>query len=185
MSERQTVAVLMGGTSPEREVSLASGEMVAEGLRSVGFDVVEIKIAADGRWWKEGKSPNRRSLPSSVLQALDPLPGVVFIALHGGNGEDGTVQGMLELLGLPYTGSGVLASSLPAPCCIDEEKSQTFFSGRRFPGWGSPWWSSPIIAAPRSGSGFVVTGRLWWKVCMKLPSFLEGRCWKSICPAWN
>jgi D-alanine-D-alanine ligase len=74
--------------------------------------VVEIKIAADGRWWKEGKSPNRRSLPSSVLQALDPLPGVVFIALHGGNGEDGTVQGMLELLGLPYTGSGVLASSL-------------------------------------------------------------------------
>lgn len=89
------VGVLYGGSSAEREVSLMSGEGVCEALRSEGVDA---HLFDTGR------------------QSLSELAGAgferVFIALHGRYGEDGTVQGALELLGLPYTGSGPLASSL-------------------------------------------------------------------------
>lgn len=93
------VAVLAGGRSAEREVSLRSGAQVAQALRSCGHDAE--RIALDDRTW-------------DVLR--DGGYDVVFVALHGRYGEDGTVQGMLELLGLPYTGSGVLASAL----CLDK-----------------------------------------------------------------
>jgi D-alanine-D-alanine ligase len=91
------VAVLMGGASPEREVSLMSGAAVADGLRQAGYDADPIDVGRD---------------VMALVRALDPAPDVVFNALHGRYGEDGTIQGILEVLGLPYTHSGVLASSL-------------------------------------------------------------------------
>lgn len=90
------VAVLMGGRSAEREVSLVSGDACATALRAAGYRVSEIDVGD----------------VSSLLAALQPKPDVVFNALHGRWGEDGCVQGLLELLGLPYTHSGVLASAL-------------------------------------------------------------------------
>src|SRR3990170_6031148 len=89
------VAVLMGGKSAERAVSLKSGAMILEGLKKKGVDAHDF-------------DPAERNLDSLVAQAFKRA----FIALHGRYGEDGTVQGALELLGIPYTGSGVLASAL-------------------------------------------------------------------------
>lgn len=91
------VALLMGGWSPEREVSLSSGRECAKALRDLGHRVRVIDVTPD--------------LPA-LLRALEPRPEVVFNALHGIGGEDGTVQGVLEMLRLPYTHSGVLASAL-------------------------------------------------------------------------
>ena len=91
------VAVLKGGWSAEREVSLVSGAAVARALGETGYDVRSIDVKRD---------------LGALLQALRPRPAVVFNALHGRWGEDGCVQGVLELLGIPYTHSGVLASAL-------------------------------------------------------------------------
>lgn len=88
------VAVLAGGTSPEREVSLNSGATVAEALAQAGARVSRVD-PQQPRWW-------------SKIEAAD----CAFIALHGAGGEDGAMQGALESLGVPYTGSGVLASAL-------------------------------------------------------------------------
>ena len=96
------IAVLCGGRSAEREVSLKSGAQVQEALRGMGHDVSAVDI--DARTW-------------DVLR--DGGFDCVFNALHGRFGEDGTVQGMLELLGLPYTGCGVLASAL----CMDKARA--------------------------------------------------------------
>ncbi len=95
MSKR--VAVLMGGRSAEREVSLVSGAACAEGLRQKGYRVSCIDV---------GESLG------ALVAALEPRPDVVFNALHGRYGEDGRIQGLLDLLGLPYTHSGLLASAL-------------------------------------------------------------------------
>ncbi len=102
----QRVAVLAGGRSSEHEVSLASGASVAEGLRTAGHAVTEIQIGRDGVWRRDG-APVTVALGSG-------LPGVdvVFPVLHGPFGEDGTVQGLLECLDMPYVGAGVLASAL-------------------------------------------------------------------------
>jgi len=89
------VAVLMGGWAAERPVSLKSGAACARGLREAGYRVTEVDVARD---------------LAEVLAKLKP--DVCFNALHGPWGEDGTVQGLLEIMGLPYTHSGVLASSL-------------------------------------------------------------------------
>lgn len=95
----QIVAVLMGGPSAEREVSLSSGRECAKALRSAGYDVIEVELA------------NRRG--EDVAARLSAVaPDVVFNALHGRWGEDGCVQGILEWMGLPYTHSGVLASAM-------------------------------------------------------------------------
>jgi D-alanine-D-alanine ligase len=91
------VAVLYGGISAEREVSLSSGRQVIAALRSAGFEVTPIDVSADLR---------------ALLAALDPAPDVVFNALHGRFGEDGAIQGVLDWLGIPYTHSGVRASAL-------------------------------------------------------------------------
>jgi D-alanine-D-alanine ligase len=100
------VAVLAGGRSSEHEVSLASGASVAGGLREAGHDVTEIEIGRDGMWRREGESV--------TVTLGSGLPGidVVFPVLHGPFGEDGTVQGLLECLDVPYVGAGVLASAL-------------------------------------------------------------------------
>lgn len=101
-----TVAVLAGGRSSEHQVSLASGASVANGLREAGYDVSMIDIGRDGVWRQGGE-------PLTLVPGRG-LPGhdVVFPVLHGPFGEDGTVQGLLECLDVPYVGAGVLASAL-------------------------------------------------------------------------
>lgn len=90
-----TVAVLMGGLSAEREVSLSSGRACAAALREAGYKVVEVDCGRD-----------------LCARLSDLKPDVCFNALHGPMGEDGVIQGVLEWLGLPYTHSGILASAL-------------------------------------------------------------------------
>jgi D-alanine-D-alanine ligase len=91
----KNIAVLMGGLSAEREVSLRTGQAISRALQSRGYRVTDIDVG--------------RALPAQLAEARAE---VAFIALHGRFGEDGTVQGLLEMLGIPYTGSGVLASAL-------------------------------------------------------------------------
>jgi D-alanine-D-alanine ligase len=104
------VAVLGGGRSSEHEVSLASAAAVCEGVRAGGHEAIEIVIARDGRWLLDGEELTLA--PGHGLLGVD----VAFPALHGPYGEDGVVQGFLECLDVPYTGSGVAASSL----CMDK-----------------------------------------------------------------
>jgi len=93
----KSVAVLMGGWSPEREVSLSTGYECAKALADRGYAVRVLDAGRD--------------LPA-LLRALEPCPDVIFNALHGIGGEDGTIQGVFEMLRIPYTHSGVLASSM-------------------------------------------------------------------------
>ena len=102
------VAVLMGGWSKEREVSLVSGAAVATALKDTGFQVTEIDVHQDA---------------AALLTQLYPIPDKVFNALHGRFGEDGCVQGFLNILGVPYTHSGVLASAL----AMDKPMSKRIF----------------------------------------------------------
>ena len=106
------VAVLLGGRSEEREVSLDSGEAVLTALKQQGIDAVGIDTAAED--W---------------LQQVASHYAHCFIALHGKHGEDGTVQGALEMLGLSYTGSGVLASAL----AMDKLRTKQLWQGIGFP----------------------------------------------------
>src|SRR4249920_3722625 len=95
MSTAKHVAVLMGGWSAEREVSLRSGKACAEALDAQGYRTTRIDVGRD---------------IASVLQTLKP--DVALNMLHGRPGEDGTIQGILEILAIPYSHSGVLASAL-------------------------------------------------------------------------
>ncbi len=104
------VAVLAGGRSSEHAVSLASGESVREGLREAGHEPVAVELARDGTWSSGGEEVELRA--GRGLLGCD----VAFPVLHGPFGEDGTVQGLLELLDLPYVGSGVAASAV----CMDK-----------------------------------------------------------------
>ena len=110
------IAVLLGGTSAEREVSLNSGAAVLAGLREGGVDAYPV----------DPKDVDVAQLKSMGFQK-------VFIALHGRGGEDGTLQGMLELLGLPYTGSGVMASAIS----MDKLRSKLLWQGAGLP--VAPW----------------------------------------------
>lgn len=104
--ERKRVGVLLGGLGAEREISLKSGEAIAEALLSRGHEVHKIYVDRD------------------LDQVLRQTPvDVAFLALHGTYGEDGCVQGLLELLAIPYTGSGVLASAL----AMDKVKAKELF----------------------------------------------------------
>ncbi|MGN6867434.1 MAG: D-alanine--D-alanine ligase family protein [Solirubrobacteraceae bacterium] len=104
------VALLGGGRSSEHEVSLASAASVREGLRAAGHEVVDIEVGRDGVWRRDGVLVS--VTPGTGLEGVD----VVFPVLHGPFGEDGTVQGLLECLDVPYVGAGVLASAL----CMDK-----------------------------------------------------------------
>jgi len=139
--ESMQIAVLMGGTSPERDVSLASGKAVAGGLREANYDVIEADAALGaGQEWDRPVSADRgigsrppepdgsqqgghRKIFETVYALSTLNVDVVFIALHGVPGEDGLVQGMLDLAGLPYTGSGALSSAL----AMDKILSKTLF----------------------------------------------------------
>jgi D-alanine-D-alanine ligase len=105
-----TVAVLAGGRSSEHEISLSSGAAVADGLRAGGHEVVWVEIGRDGVWRNDGEPLCVN--PAGGLLDVD----VVFPALHGPFGEDGTIQGMLETLDVAYVGSGVGASAV----CLDK-----------------------------------------------------------------
>lgn len=114
------VAVLMGGRSSEREISLRTGRGIAQSLRNLGHEVVSVD-AANGRLLPPGDE-ERGALPGSALEPAGETAlarpetlgdaDVVFIALHGAAGENGTLQALLDLAGKPYTGSGVMASAL-------------------------------------------------------------------------
>ncbi|HNS98857.1 MAG TPA: D-alanine--D-alanine ligase [Polyangiaceae bacterium] len=108
------VGVVMGGSSGERNVSLASGKAVVDGLSEKGFDVVPIDLEDRKDW-------------ASALKGA--RVDAVFLALHGRLGEDGCVQGLCEVLGIPYTGSGVLASAL----AMDKLKAKELFHQHNVP----------------------------------------------------
>jgi D-alanine-D-alanine ligase len=102
--------VLGGGRSSEHEVSLASSASVREGLLAAGHEPVGVEVGRDGIWRRDGAEV--AVTPGRGLDGVD----VVFPVLHGPFGEDGTVQGLLECLDVPYVGAGVLASAL----CMDK-----------------------------------------------------------------
>ena len=116
------IAVLMGGKSGEREVSLRSGQGVVQALHERGYDAV-------------GVDPDTH-LPK---QLADAGAEVVFNALHGGAGEDGTIPGMLDVLGIPYTGCGVLASALT----LDKVRTKQLLEGCGIPTPAYVWTDSP------------------------------------------
>jgi D-alanine-D-alanine ligase len=138
MSKR--IAVLLGGLSPERDVSLVSGAACAQALREAGHDVTEIDAGRD-----------------VYRQLVDADPDVVFNALHGEWGEDGRVQGVLEHFGKPYTHSGVLASAL----AMDKQRAKATleaagipcpegFIANRFEAAKSHAMKPPYVAKPNS-----------------------------------
>ena len=144
------VVVLKGGRSSEHAVSLRSGASVAAGLREAGHSVAEVLIERDGRWSADGAPV--ALVPGAGLLNAD----AVFPALHGPFGEDGSVQGLLEVLDVPYAGSDVLSSAL----CMDKLSLKRLFAYRGVPqvdfvqagtdGWrdraaalGLPLWVKP------------------------------------------
>ena len=120
---KKHVAVLKGGWSSERDVSLTSGTECAKALRKVGYAVTEIDL--------------RRDL-GGLLAALDPAPAVVFNALHGRYGEDGHIQAILNILDIPYTHSGLLASAI----AMDKARSKEVFKA-----------AGDAVARARKGGG--------------------------------
>ena len=154
------IAVLMGGTSAERDVSLASGLRIAQALRERGHSVVSIDTTRGAL----DRAEEAAALAAGVmhaappkLEALQRMGGtslaswrdtteqthsadVIFLALHGGQGEDGTVQALLDLTGVPYTGSGHLASAL----AMDKDLSKKLFAAAGVP---TPKWRMAPVAA--------------------------------------
>jgi D-alanine-D-alanine ligase len=110
------IAVLKGGRSSEREISLKTGKAVAEGLRRLGHEVIELDT--------------EENFPQNLIEAQ---PDLVFIALHGPYGEDGRVQGLLDMLEIPYVGTGVLGSAI----AMDKEFTKKIL---RFEGIPTPDW---------------------------------------------
>ncbi|MGN6215354.1 MAG: D-alanine--D-alanine ligase family protein [Solirubrobacterales bacterium] len=154
------VAVLAGGRSSEHEVSLRSGAAVARGLREAGHEAVEVTIGRDGGWSTAGGSV--ALVPGGGLLGAD----AAFPALHGAFGEDGSVQGLLEWLDLPYVGSDVLASAI----CMDKLTLKRLFAAHGVPQVeftaveGSDWWGRceqmglPLWVKPsRMGSSVGIT----------------------------
>jgi D-alanine-D-alanine ligase len=157
------ITVLMGGTSAERDVSLASGVRVAEALRSRGHEVLSVDTAhgilsaPDEHALLAGKivktiPPDVQALVRlnaqlpSTLRSL-PKTEVVFLALHGGQGEDGTLQALLDLTSVPYTGSGHLASAL----AMDKDLSKHLFRAAGVPTAG--WLMAPVSGDGRREAG--------------------------------
>ncbi|MBI5969798.1 MAG: D-alanine--D-alanine ligase [Deltaproteobacteria bacterium] len=145
MFKGKKIGVLMGGTSEERGISLKTGGAVLKALIQRGYDAVAVDAGAD--------------LPARLVsEKID----VAFIALHGRRGEDGCVQGMLEVMGIPYTGSGVQSSSL----CMDKAAAKKImsFHGIRTPEFemsgpsGLKKLKPPVVVKPNSqGSAIGVT----------------------------
>ena len=137
---RVRVAVLMGGRSSEHEISLASARSVIEALDPARYEAVTVEIGRDGRWalgsasraelerdWRSAAE----TLPVPTSRVPETLAGVdvVFPVLHGPFGEDGTVQGLLELADVPYVGAGVTASAL----CMDKDLFKSVLRDKGIP----------------------------------------------------
>jgi D-alanine-D-alanine ligase len=172
---RVRVAVLMGGRSSEHEVSVASARSVVEALDPARYETVTVEIGRDGRW--EIGPATRAALERSGERDGDALPvpaakvpatlsevDVVFPVLHGPFGEDGTVQGFLDLADVPYVGAGVMASAL----CMDKDlfKSVLRDKGipvtksvtvRRLNGFESPFGFPVFVKPARLGSSVGIT----------------------------
>ena len=138
MSARIRVAVVAGGRSSEHEISLASARSVLDALDPERYETTTIAIGRDGRWALD--APSNSLLQGEVAETLpvvaDSRPGealgavdVVLPVLHGPFGEDGTVQGLLELAGIPYVGAGVAASAL----CMDKDLFKAVLRDRGIP----------------------------------------------------
>ena len=154
------VAVLAGGRSSEHDVSLRSGAAVARGLREAGHETIEVTIGREGGWSAAGGTVEL--VPGAGLLGAD----AVFPALHGAFGEDGSVQGLLEWLDVPYVGSDVLASAI----CMDKLTLKRLFAERGVPQVeftaveGNDWWGRceqlglPLWVKPsRMGSSVGIT----------------------------
>ncbi len=150
------VAVLAGGRSSEHEVSLASAQAVRAGLAELDHEVLDVRISREGKWSLDGKAVKLE--PAGGLLGAD----VVFPVVHGPYGEDGTLQGLLQHLDVPYVGSGSLASAV----CIDKAifKRQMTLAG-------IPQVEYEIVQAARwSGESGAVAKEL---ACLGLPVFVK------------
>jgi D-alanine-D-alanine ligase len=155
---RLRVVVLMGGMSAEREISLRSGAKVLSALDPARYEasavdlagIVSARAADLAHLLFASTEGGGGCLDDAALR--NGRPDIVFIALHGGAGENGTVQGMLELLGIPYTGSGVLASAL----AMNKIMSKKIFEREGIP---TPRWV-PLSAARRQGAAGLVLDSL-------------------------
>jgi D-alanine-D-alanine ligase len=141
--QKLRVAVIFGGKSGEHEVSIASAASIFKHLDPTRYEAVPIKIEKDGRWMLTGDVPKaisaadvHRQSQTTALQPIDPTTtltagniDVVFPVLHGPYGEDGTVQGLLELANVPYVGAGVLGSAVG----MDKAVMKTLFVAHGLP----------------------------------------------------
>lgn len=166
------IAVLFGGSSAEREVSIASGAQVVRALREAGHDVIAVDTvtgvlgpAEEERLLSAGVAPVPPGLEElDLLRTGDPTSlmsapefegvDVLFLTLHGGEGEGGALQALLEMVGLPYTGSGPLASAV----AMDKDIAKRLF---RFAGVPTPDW----LMAPATREE--VEAELGWPVVVK------------------
>ncbi len=144
------VAVVMGGRSSEHEISLASARSVLAALDPARYEAVTVEIGRDGRWElgagslaeleRDGRSvAETLPVPASHIPATLAEVDVVFPVLHGPFGEDGTVQGMLELADVPYVGAGVTASAL----CMDKDLFKSVLRDKGIPVTNSVTLRSP------------------------------------------
>lgn len=141
MSSEPRVAVLMGGKSDEHEVSLSSGQKVMSALAA--RDPVPVIIGRDGHWSVGGEP---QASPGRAMDVLLGRADVAFLALHGPFGEDGTIQGFLEVYGMAYTGSGIMASALS----MDKPRTKAIYRDARL---STPEGRAIDRAAWRSGRG--------------------------------
>ncbi len=154
------VLVLMGGDSAEREISLSTAKGVMDALRRLGYEVMGLDPASGGPLPGGTKPLEHRSKSLLPIREMVKSPAlaqaeVVFLALHGGKGEDGTIQSLLDLAGIPYTGSGLLASAL----AMHKPTAKLLFQGA---GISTPAWfvikegKEKIAEKIRDGFGFPV-----------------------------
>lgn len=166
------IAVLFGGTSEERDVSIASAAQVIPALRGLGHEVIAVDTAtgrlsgpAEQRLLTSGVGPQppsgsalagmRRGAPMLATESGDMRDvDVVFLALHGGAGEDGRIQAVLDLAGLPYTGSNHIASAT----AMDKDLSKRLFRSAGVP--TADWRMAPVAAQE-------IAGALGWPVVVK------------------
>ena len=167
MSEPPLVAVLGGGRSAEHEISLRSAASVARGLRETGFRVLEVKIDRDGRWLHEGRPV--ALVPGEGLLGAD----LAFPVLHGPYGEDGTVQGVLDALAIPFVGSGVAASAV----CMDKLLFKDVLEA-----WGFPQVRYlPLAGAQARAAAAGERSELARLLSLGLPLFVKpARCGSSL-----
>lgn len=112
MSAKKHIVVLMGGTSSEHDISIQSGEMILDHLDQSLYQISSIEITRDGEWLFSNAIGDYVEFSRAIPRLRDLHPDCVFIALHGPFGEDGRIQGLLDLMGIRYTGSGCAASAL-------------------------------------------------------------------------